>query len=309
MSEENSQNKKIYQQITEKAKHKEFFSALDLKTLLNHLIKLPEVYKLDFVSVLLPEMFEKCVENRDNLLYNHYKHYVSIPCLSALLTLLHKHSENLGEEIIQLLDHIKNLQLQPGPSSRERELLEQLQFDVISLSQKVRPLVEKSNTIDLRDPVKRKQLAALYYDRILKSFISEDDDNLVSEEEFIGNVKNDILRSAEVQSFASQTSSTIQSDKKTYLKDLGGIINSSIMRTYLENYKGIFNGDKEFVLKGFEEIIENRFLDHEDGSTVEIDKISTGILALTLELVFNSSLTSFKNEINQSIYQTLKEEI
>jgi hypothetical protein len=306
-SKPDSQHKEIYQKIAEKAKNKSNFSSLDLKTILNHLIRLPEVYKLDFLSVHLSQIFDKCSDDRDDLIYKHYKHYLSIPCLSALLNVFKNANTELGNEIKQLVEHIKNLQLQPGPTTKEREQYESLQFDFISVLQKFKN--EKAqHLVDLRSPVQRKKLAELYYDRILKSFISEDDDNLISEDEFIKQIRTDIIKSKNVQEFASKSITDQGANKRNYLKDLGQIIDSSIIKTYLENYKGIFNGDRQFVLKGFEEIIENRFLDHEDGSKVDLDQISAGIIAHTLELVFNSGIVAFRNEINHSIFNSIKGE-
>jgi len=178
-SESDSQHKEIYQKVTEKAKNKSSFSSLDLRTILNHLIRLPEVYKLDFLSIHLSQIFDKCSEDRDALIYKHYKHYVSIPCLSALLNVFKNSETELGTEIKQLVEHIKNLQLQPGPSAKEREQYESLQFDFIAVLQKFKN--EKAeHLVDLKSPAQRKKLAELYYDRILKSFISEDDDNLTN---------------------------------------------------------------------------------------------------------------------------------
>jgi hypothetical protein len=306
--ETDSQHKEIYQKITHKSKSKESFSNLDLKTILNHLIRLPEVYKLDFLSIHLPQIFEKSSNQRDKLIYEHYKHYVSIPCLAALLNVIKNTESKIDENIALLIEHIKNLQLQPGPTTKDREQFESFQYDLITVLQRFQK-DEKKSTVDLRSPVQRKRLAELYYDRILKSFISESEDDLISEDDFINQIRKDILKGKEVQEFASKSMSSQSDNKTAYLKELGGIINSSVTKTYLENYKGIFNGDRQFVLKGFEEVIENRFLDHEDGSNVDLDQISAGIIALTIELVFNSGIVAFRNEINQSIYNSIKEEV
>jgi hypothetical protein len=304
-NESESQHKEIYQKISDKAKKKDTFSTLDLKTILNHLIRLPEVYKLDFLNIYLSKIFDKCSKERDSLIHDHYKHYVSIPCLSALLDVFKNSKGELGKEIELLLDHIRNLPLQPGPSAKDIEKYENLQYDLITLLNKFKS-DKKEHQIDLRSPVNRKKLAELYYDRILKSFISEDEDALINEDEFLKQIRTDILKSKEVQEFASRTISELTNSKKNYLKELGTIIDSSILKTYLENYKGVFNGDRESVLKSFEEIIENRFLDHEDGSSIDLDQISAGIIAHTLELVFNSGIAAFRNEINNSVYKSFK---
>lgn len=300
------QQKQIYQQLVEKVRADKDISELTLKNIFSKLSRLPETYKLDFIKVQLPILLTKSLEKRDDILYEHFHNYVSIPCLAALLKVLRESELDFAAPIQLLLEHIRNLQLVPGPDSAERKLLQQLQFDLIDL---IQDLSESQclRVVDLSDAKKQRELAERYYERILSSFISEDDDDLVSEQEFVENLKEEQLRSGSVVSFASEAAPSTDVGRKQYLAKLGGILKETINETYLANYRGIFNGDRDFVLKKFVEAIENRCHDCGDSSRVPLDPITSSVMAVTLELVFNSGLSAFKETLSETIYQEEEE--
>ena len=83
------EHREIYQGIVDRVQKKKRLGDLELRTLFSHLIKLPETYKIDFINVHLLTLLKKAVdEERDEWLYQHYRHYVSIPCLAGLLAAL-----------------------------------------------------------------------------------------------------------------------------------------------------------------------------------------------------------------------------
>ncbi|MBF0197005.1 MAG: hypothetical protein HQL32_04815 [Planctomycetes bacterium] len=306
MEKKEKKQKEVYKKIGDMVRSKSALSDLDVRTIFNHLIRLPEVYKLDFINVHLATLLQKSPKNRDELLLEHYHNYISVPSLSALISVLRNSKLEFGESIVCLIEHIRNLQLMPGPSTKEREMMETLQFDIIYMLQQSQSGDQLLATVDLSEESKRVELAECYYERILSSFISENDDDLVSESEFIEGVKNDILKSKLVKDFALQSTQKLGGDKKEYLRELGGVISSTIQTTYLENYQGIFNGNRDFVLKQFKKVIDNRCHDSENPNCVELQPITSGILAESLELIFNSGFGAFRDTLTLSILNQFK---
>ena len=84
------------------------------------------------------------------------------------------------------------------------------------------------------------------------------------------------------------------------------MVSQSIQETYSENYKGIFNGSRDDVLKLFEEAIKNRALDTEDPENVELEPITSSVLAVVLELIFNDGFGAFRQTLTHSVFQQLK---
>lgn len=301
------EHREIYQGIVDRVQKKKRLGDLELRTLFSHLIKLPETYKIDFINVHLLTLLKKAVdEERDEWLYQHYRHYVSIPCLAGLLAALRSSELEFGEPILGLLEHIRHLQLIPGPSQKEREQLEHLQFDLIYLLQKLQKSQSEAMSVDISTPELRRDMAERFYDRMMASFISESEDDLIDEPTFLENLKLDILKSSMVKDYAKKINKSMAENSKPFIKELGLVIAQSIQETYLENYKGVFNGDREYVLKKFELAIENRSLDAEDSTNVELEPITSSVLAIVLELIFNDGFGSFRQTLTQSVFQQLK---
>lgn len=306
MSEDRN-HKDIYKKLGERITTREKLSDLDLRTIFNQLIRLPEVYKQDFIDVHLTPLLAKSSKDRDEELFNHYRHYVSIPCLSSLLRVLRASKLAFEQPILQLLEHIRNLQLIPGPSTKEREEMESLQYDLIHLLQSLQSNREGYN-VDLSTDAAKKKLAELYYERIMSSFISESDDDLVSEDQFVDELKVMLLKSDVVQTFASRFAKEVGGDKGAFLKELGRVLVSTIQDTYRKNYEGIFNGPREMVIASFIEAIENRCLDAVDDRHIDLDTASSSILAIVLELVFNDGFGAFRTTLTHSVHASLSEE-
>jgi hypothetical protein len=296
----------IYRRLGERIQSKEVLGQLELRTIFNQLIRLPEVYKIDFIEVHLQDLLQKSDDTRDEALLAHYRHYVSVTALSNLLHQLRESGLDFTQPIMELLEHIRNLQLMPGPSSKEREALQQLQFDLIYLLQRMHSQEEKT-LVDLSSNDLREKLAVHYYDRILASFVSDSEDNLVSESEFIEMLKTELLKSSTVTSFAAKYSKAEGGGHdKAFLVDLGKVLSSTIQQAYLKNYEGIFNGNRQEVLKLFIETINNRCLDAEDSKLVDLEAVTSGILAIVLELVFNDGFGAFRKTITQSVLSSLE---
>lgn len=304
---EQQEHRDIYRRLGERIQDKKVLGELELRTIFNQLIRLPEVYKIDFIEVHLPDLLQKSDNKLDEALLSHYRHYVSVTALSNLLHQLRESGLDFGQPILELLEHIRNLQLMPGPSARERESLERLQYDLIYLLQKLHSQEEKI-LVDLSSPKLRDELAVYYYDRILASFVSDSEDNLVSESEFIDMLKTELLKSSTVTTFAAKYSkSESGGHDKSFLIDLGKVLSSTIQQAYLKNYEGIFNGNREEVLKLFVETINNRCLDAEDTKLVDLEAVTSGILAIVLELVFNDGFGAFRKTITQSVLSSLEQ--
>ncbi len=303
-----SEHRHLYRGIGQRLKRSTTLNDLEQRTLLNHLIRLPEAYKLDFISVHLGVFLQKADNScRDLNIYQHYRHYVSLPSLAGLLSALRESQLDFGNPIVQLLEHIRNLQLVPGSSSKEREAMEKLQFDLLHLLQ----LLQKDRehyTVDLSSESARIDLAERYYDRIMSSFISESDDQLISEDAFIDQLKRELLKSDNVQTFASRYSQEIGEGRSVFLKQLGALLSQTIATAYAKNYEGIFNGPKEMVLKLFLEAIENRCLDCETPNRVDLEAVSSSILAIVLELVFNDGFGAFRQTLTQTLHHHLLED-
>lgn len=286
-------NKEIYQLITDKIREGQELSVLQLRTIFDRLIKLPETYKLEFAGLSLPLIFEKCcVEKRDELIERHYRHYVSIPCLAEAVGVLKKRKGPLSLPLRRLLEHIRNLQLLPGPGPRDREMLEGLLYDTLHLLHEAE--VGERPRIDLSSEAARRELAVFFYERMLSSFLSEDEDQLVDESTFVETLRAELLTSTDVQYFASKAAQEHGGDRKRFLVELGGILSKTIQRTYLDNYRGIFNGDREFVQDRFAEAIGHRVQDSDDPRSVDLNSVVTSLLSVTLELIFNNGYSAFR---------------
>lgn len=301
------EQKDSYQKICDKVKSLESFEAHELKVQLERLSRLPETYKLDFVETQLKVLLPKCQERRDEILYEHYRNYVSIPCLSGLIQTLLQCELEFSEHIVYLCEHIRNLQLLPGPDARDKKHLESLQFNLIQLLEKLVDKEQEIFYVDLSTDDQVRDLALKYYDRILSSFISENDEDLICEDEFIEKLKNEQMLASPVQEFAARSASAQSGDNKSYLIELGKILSRTIMATYQENYKGIFNGDRDFVLQRFVEVIKSRRADSEDDSRVNLQAVTSSVMAVALELIFNSGFDSFRKTLTISVYQELED--
>jgi hypothetical protein len=302
----NQEHRETYKALTERLKSKPVLSELELRTLFHHLIRLPEAYKTDFIEVHLGDLLKKAEPKfRDQEIFNHYRHYVSIPSLASLLSVLRHEELAYGQQVVQLLEHIRNLQLIPGSSTRERERMEQLQFDLIYLLQKLQK-AKQLFLVDLREPANRRKLAEQFYDRILASFLSENDDDLISENQFVEGLKLELLRGEAVQKFAARYSKEVGGERNNFLKELGLVISGTIQKAYLKNYVGIFNGSREDVIALFNEAIENRCLDSEEANAVDLESISSAILAIVLELIFNDGFSAFRQTLTLSIHQNFQ---
>lgn len=305
---EDSSQKDIYSGIVHRVKRAESLSELTLKTIFSQLSRLPETYKLDFATVQLPVLLNKAEKNhRDRLLVEHYKHYVSLPCLAAMVSALIKSDCDFHDDILDLLNHIQGLQIVPGKSSSDREMLERMQRDMLDLRTQVSYGMTGERTVDLSSEEKIKMLAQRYYRQILSSFVSESDDHLETEEEFIERIKEERLKSEEVRSFASDTSLFQTDDRKEYILRLGQVLRSTIVKTYEANYRGIFNGSREMVLKLFEQSIQDRANDSETPRQVDLEPVTSGILAVLLELMFNSGLNVFREQLTDRIFRETEE--
>lgn len=291
----------IYQKIGEHVHSRDELSELDARTILSHLIRLPETYKIDFVQVHLEDFLAKCKESaRDRLVQEHYRHYVSIPCLAGLLSVLRRSKLRFGPPVLHLLDHITNLHLVAGPQARDRELLENLHYDLFHLRETCR--VETAELlVDLSEPASRRRLAGFYYERILASFLSQDESSLVTEESFVEGLKTEILKSEAVQRFAGRSLAELGGDPKQYLRDLGAVLGSTIHRTYLASLQGIFNGNRESVVNRFDEVVEDRVRDAADPSRVDLSLISADVLVAALELMFNEGMAGFREKLSRDV--------
>jgi hypothetical protein len=304
---EQQDHRDIYRRLGDRVQSKKALGELELRTIFNQLIRLPEVYKIDFIEVHLQDLLQKSDESRDAALLAHYRHYVSVTALSSLLHQLKESGLDFSQPIIELLEHIRNLQLLPGPSAKERESLERMQFDLIHLLQRLHSQEEKV-LVDLSSSKLRDELAVYYYDRILASFVSDSEDNLVTESEFIDLLKTQLLKSDTVTTFAAKYSKAESGGHdKAFLVDLGKVLSSTIQQAYLKNYEGIFNGNRQEVLNLFVETINNRCLDAEDPKLVDLEAVTSGILAIVLELVFNDGFGAFRKTITQSILSSLEQ--
>jgi hypothetical protein len=307
MKDGRPEHREIYQGIIERVQRRNELGEFELRTLFSHLIKLPETYKIDFIKVHLLKVLQKAdSEHRDEAIFQHYRHYVSISCLASLLSVLRESKFEFGPPILGLLEHIRHLQLLPGPTQKEREQLEHLQYDLIYLLQKLQKIQQQAYSVDISTPEKRRQIAELFYDRMMASFISESEDELIDEPTFVNNLKLEILKSDKVKNFAAKINQSINTDSKAHIKELGLVISQSIQETYFENYKGIFNGSREDVLKLFEEAIKNRSMDAENPEQVELEPITSSVLAVVLELIFNDGFGAFRQTLTHSVFQQLK---
>ena len=300
------EHRENYKAITERLKNKSLLSELELRTLFHHLIRLPETYKTDFIEVHLGDLLKKADPKvRDQEIYNHYRHYVSVPALGAFLAVLHREELDYGAPMIHLLEHIQNLQLIPGPSAREREQMERLQYDLIYLLQK---LLSKKEIllVDLETSESRILLAEKFYERIMSSFLSEDENQLQTEVQVVESLKVELLKSDMVQTFALRYSKEIGGERNNFLKDLGLVLSRTIQKTYLKHYAGIFNGPREQVIAQFVEAIEHRCMDSEDPKAIDLETISSAILAIVFELVFNEGISAFRQTLTRSIYSSLQ---
>ena len=301
------EHREIYKTVTERLKGKVLLSELELRTLFHHLIRLPEAYKMDFIEVHLGDLLKKAEPKfRDQEIFNHYRHYVSVPTLGALLSVLRHEELPYESPIIHLVEHIRNLQLVPGASTREREQMEQLQYDLIYLLQKLQKK-QSAVLIDLESSESRIILAEKFYERIMASFLSEDENQLQTETQFVDNLKIDLLKSDIVQKFAVHYSKEVGDERNNFLKELGVVLSRTIQKAYLKNYEGIFNGSREMVVALFVEAIENRCLDSEDSKAVDLDSISSAILAIVLELIFNEGSSAFRQTLTLSVFSSLQE--
>lgn len=307
MKDGRPEHREIYQGIVDRVQRKDKLGEFELRTLFSHLIKLPETYKIDFIQVHLLKVLQKAdPEHRDEAIFQHYRHYVSIACLAGLLSSLRESELEFGSPILGLLEHIRHLQLLPGPSQKEREQLEHLQYDLIYLLQRLQKAQREAYSVDISTSEKRRQLAEFFYDRMMASFISESEEDLIDEPTFVNNLKLEILKSDMVKNFAAKINQAIGGDSKAHIKELGLVIAQSIQQTYFENYKGIFNGSREDVLVLFEEAIKNRAMDAETPEEVELEPITSSVLAVVLELIFNDGFGAFRQTLTHSVFQQLK---
>jgi len=307
MKDGRPEHREIYQGLIERIQRKSKLADLELRTLFSHLIKLPETYKIDFIKVHLLNVLTKSEATvRDEQIFQHYRNYVSIPCLAALLSVLRESKCDFGKPVLQLLEHIRHLQLMPGPSQKERESLEHLQYDLIYLLQNLQKRQQEVYQVDISNPEKQHRMAESFYNRIISSFISESENDLVEESTFINNLKLQELKSEKVKTFAAKINQLTNTHDKSLLVELGTIIAHSIQQTYHENYKGVFNGDREYVIAHFEEAIKNRAMDADDSTSVPLEPISSSILAIVLELIFNDGFGAFRQTLTQSVFKQLE---